>query len=60
MKKICFLFICFFIIACPGIVIAGEEGNSEDYSSLIDGIYEQGQIYKLDMYTNDNSFYELF
>ncbi len=60
MKKICFIISFIFVFSFFCSVNAASEGESEDYSSLIDGIYEQSQIYKLDLYTNDNSFYELF
>lgn len=59
MKKTIIIFIFILIITLPCTIIYGEN-NDEDYSAITDSIYEKSQIYKLDLYTNDNNFYDLF
>ena len=64
MKRVFILICCFMVfISIPALGYCENRSghNSEqDYGALVDNVYEKGQLYKLDLYTNDNNFYELF
>ena len=64
MKRLFALICCFVVfISIPALGYCENSNgrNSEqDYGALVDSVYEKGQLYKLDLYTNDNNFYELF
>jgi len=61
MKRLISFVFCFLIfISVPSYAFCLEEEGKNDYSSLVDNVYEKGQLYKIDLYTNDNNFYELF